>query len=539
MAGVASWVRAYLFPLALGAAGLGTLGLHLYGLTSSPPGFYVDEASIGYNAYAISVDGRDQHGESWPLLIESYGLKNTVIIYLIAAAMWLFGPSVGIVRAVPSLVSLITAVTLGWLAYRIFRDRWLGLATFVVTATLPWLFIIGRIGFEASVLPAALSLFLLAWWNADQERSRARRQLVMAVLSGLSLSVAIYSYTTARLLVFVLVVLLWVAYLGAWRQRWRPLIVTSLTALAGYLPMVWWNFLHPGVLTAQFGVLSITCRPVSECHPLPGITGTADDERYFPLVVAERLARTYSAGWSPTFLFYSGDPFGRHVTGHGGMLYVAVAPFLIVGAVALVRRWREPFWRLIGVGALFAGVPAALTMHLGHALRTIAVVPFLVIIMVLGAAELIRKLAGQRWISVAVCLAILVETCAFMTDYFTVYPSREAFWFDPGLEAAIAAAQRTPHGGPIVLSDRIDQAEIMFAFFSREDPRAYRAQGIGGYGAMVGSVTEKLLPPGSVAVAKPDEKVLNAILLWTITTPTRDDWGHTTDETRYRVWLIR
>jgi hypothetical protein len=162
--------------MALGAVGVGVLTLHLYGLTSSPPGFYVDEASVGYNAYAISIDGRDQHGESWPLFIEAFGgQKNPVLVYLVAGVMRLFGPSVGIVRMVSSLVSLMTATVLGRLAYRIFHDRWLGLATFAVAGTLPWLFVIGRIGFEVSALPAALGLFLLAWWNADQELSRPRR----------------------------------------------------------------------------------------------------------------------------------------------------------------------------------------------------------------------------------------------------------------------------------------------------------------------------------------------------------------------------
>jgi 4-amino-4-deoxy-L-arabinose transferase-like glycosyltransferase len=174
--------------VALGVVGLGVPALHFHGLTSSPPGFYVDEASVGYNAYAISLDGRDEYGESWPLFFRAFGdYKNPVLIYLIAGAMRLFGPSVGIVRVVPSLLSLLTAIVLGLLTYRIFRDRWLGLAIFAVAGTLPWLFIIGRIGFEVSALPAALSLFLLAWWSADQERSRPRRQLLMALLAGLSL----------------------------------------------------------------------------------------------------------------------------------------------------------------------------------------------------------------------------------------------------------------------------------------------------------------------------------------------------------------
>jgi hypothetical protein len=258
-------------------------------------------------------------------------------------------------------------------------------------------------------------------------------------------------------------------------------------------------------------------------------------------VVVERLVRVYSSGWSPSFLFYTGDPWGRHVTGHGGMLYVTLAPLLIVGAVAVGRRWREPFWRLIGLGTASAGIPAALTADHGHALRTIAVVPFLIIVMALGAAELIRLLSGQRWIAVSLGVAFLVEIGGFMTDYFTVYPSRQAIWFDPGLETAIAMAQRTPHRGQIILSDHIDQPAMMFAFFSQEDPRIYRANGIAGGGAVVGPVEGRPLPPSSVVVAKPDEKVLDADLLQTVTLPGGEDgWGHAIKaDVYYKVWLTR
>jgi len=525
--------------MALTAAGLGVVVLHLVGLTSSPPGFYVDEASIGYNGYAISIDGRDQNGESWPLYFQAFGgQENPVIIYLIAGAMKIFGPSVGVVRMVASLLSLTTAIVLGWLAFRIFCNRWLGMATFAVAGTLPWLFIIGRIGFEVSALPAALALFLIAWWRVDQEQSRPRPQLLMATLAGLWLGVSIYAYTTARLLVLLIVAALWVSYIGGWRQRWRPLVVTSLIALASYLPMVRWSYLHPGSLTARFNMLSILCQPVSTCYVNAGIVGNADDWRFFPLVVAERFLHVYSYSWSPSFLFYKGDPWGRHVTGHGGELYVTLAPLLIVGVVAVVRRWREPFWRLIGLGVLVGGVPAALTLDLGHSLRAMAVVPFLIIIMGLGAAELIRPLSDKRWIAVALGAAILVEIGAFVTDYFTDYPARQAIWFDRGLQTAIATAQRTPHQGPIILSDHIDQAPIMFAFFSREDPKIYRASGIAGAGAVVKQLGGQRFSPGSVVVAKPDENLPNADLLQTIAIAGRDGWGHPGHaDTYYKIWL--
>ena len=538
---IKSWLRAHLFIMVLTAAGLGVLLLHVVGLTSSPPGFYVDEASIGYNGYAISIDGRDQNGESWPLYFQAFGgQENPVIIYLIAGAMKLFGPSVGIVRVVASLFSLTTAVVLGWLVYCVFCNRWLGLATFTVAGALPWLFIIGRIGFEVSALPTVLALFLVFWWRVGQEQLRPHHQLLMAAIAGLWLGISIYAYTTGRLLVLLMVGTLWVSYIGGWKQWWRPLVITSLVAVASYLPMVCWSYQHPGLLTARFNMLSILCRPVSTCYANPAIVGNADDGRFFPLVVAERFLRVYSYSWSPTFLFYKGDPWGRHVTGHGGELYVTLAPFLIVGVAAVIRRWREHFWRLIGIGALAAGVPAAMTLEFGHSLRTMAVVPFLVIIMALGAAELIPRLSSQRAITVALGAAVLIEIGAFMTDYFTAYPARQAVWFDRGLQDAIAIAQRTVHRGPIVLSDHIDQAPIMFAFFSHEDPKIYRAHGIDGNGAVVKPVGAQRFPSGSAVVTKPDENVPGADLLQTVAVAGRDGWGHPGQlDIYYKVWLIR
>ena len=41
--------------------------LRIYKLAEIPPGFYADEASIGFNAYKILTTLRDEHGKFLPL----------------------------------------------------------------------------------------------------------------------------------------------------------------------------------------------------------------------------------------------------------------------------------------------------------------------------------------------------------------------------------------------------------------------------------------------------------------------------------------
>ncbi|PIV01434.1 glycosyl transferase, partial [Candidatus Shapirobacteria bacterium CG03_land_8_20_14_0_80_40_19] len=52
-------------------------------LTKSPPGFYVDEAAVGYNAYSILKTGADEYGKKFPLFFRSFGdYKMPLNIYL-------------------------------------------------------------------------------------------------------------------------------------------------------------------------------------------------------------------------------------------------------------------------------------------------------------------------------------------------------------------------------------------------------------------------------------------------------------------------
>ncbi|HWS55640.1 MAG TPA: hypothetical protein VN228_15985, partial [Pyrinomonadaceae bacterium] len=47
--------------------------LYFAGAPSNPPGFYIDESSIAYNAHLVSETGRDEHGERLPLFFRAFG----------------------------------------------------------------------------------------------------------------------------------------------------------------------------------------------------------------------------------------------------------------------------------------------------------------------------------------------------------------------------------------------------------------------------------------------------------------------------------
>ncbi|KKU29356.1 MAG: hypothetical protein UX42_C0001G0108 [Microgenomates group bacterium GW2011_GWC1_46_20] len=97
-------------------------------LGSYPPFLNVDEVSIGYNAYALLLSGRDQYQKTMPLVFQSLGdFKPPVYLYLTVPSVAVFGLTEFSVRF-PSAVFSVLAVLLTYLVtYRITRRRDLAL----------------------------------------------------------------------------------------------------------------------------------------------------------------------------------------------------------------------------------------------------------------------------------------------------------------------------------------------------------------------------------------------------------------------------
>src|SRR5438046_2164545 len=117
------------------------IALYVTGSRSNPPGFYLDESSIAYNAHTISQTGQDEFGVSWPLYFRAFGeYKNPVYIYLLAALYRLTGPSIFVARALSMALGLLAAFLLGVLTWQMTRQRRIGLLVGVIALFTPWFF---------------------------------------------------------------------------------------------------------------------------------------------------------------------------------------------------------------------------------------------------------------------------------------------------------------------------------------------------------------------------------------------------------------
>jgi hypothetical protein len=420
---------------------------NLVDLSASPPGLYVDEASIGYNAWTIAHFGVDEHAVHFPLFFEAFGeYKNPVYIYALSGLVRFLPLTVTIERLPAAIFGLAVVGFLTAVAWRLTGSRLITLGTLVLTALTPWLVIESRVGFETISMVALLAAAL--WCLAA--RTPTPRQFGLA---GVFLAVAIYAYTTARLEVLLLAVALGAAWgLARTRGWWRALVPVA----AAYVVLGIYGLLNPGALTGRLVLISIW----ADGAPLN--------------VVIDRFLVNYVSYFSPTFLFLQGDANPRQHTEIGGMLLWATAPLVIAGILVCWQRRREPFVRFLVAAILLAPIAAALTNNgTPHALRSSVMLPLLIVLAVLGADGIRQALRDRavlgRAVAVALGVGLLAQGAVYTHDLYTAYPNRSAPFFDAGEITAITTARSDAQGHHVYISDSLDRPYIE-AFFALLPP---------------------------------------------------------------------
>lgn len=85
----------------------------LIDIVDYPNGFNVDEASIGYEAYAVSNYGIDRNGKSWPIFLEAWGSgQNSLYMYIIMPFIKIMGLSILSVRLPMAIIGCISLIVI-------------------------------------------------------------------------------------------------------------------------------------------------------------------------------------------------------------------------------------------------------------------------------------------------------------------------------------------------------------------------------------------------------------------------------------------
>jgi 4-amino-4-deoxy-L-arabinose transferase-like glycosyltransferase len=421
------------------------LGFALYAadVPGNPPGFYIDESSIAYNAHLVATKGLDEHGTRWPLFFRAFGdYKNPVYVYLLAAVFRVTGPSILAARLLSAAFGVAASLALGLLGTRVSGRRRVGLLVALSALLTPWLFELSRVVIEVSMYPFAVALFLLCAWRAA---ARRRMDWGDAACLAASLALLTYSYSVGRLLGPLLALglaLFWTRARAFDVPRVWLLYALSLVPLYAYARQ------NPGALTGRFQV----------------ITYVTPQSTYAD--IARDFVKHYFGNLDVRAMLLTGDPNENQIASIYGVGVVLAATFALALAGAWLalrkaarggeRRW----WLFVFYGLAASLVPASLTNEYFHMLRLSAVPVFVLVLTVPAFAWLFDEggAGGRRrrtllFVLVALTLA---QGSFFQWQYHgSERAPRRVHLFDHDYAEKILAPALANGRRPILLADAL------------------------------------------------------------------------------------
>lgn len=438
--------------LALSLAGILLFAVYTIGIWNNPPGYYVDESALSYNAYLVSQTGAGEFGGKFPLYFQIYTggftqWSNPTQIYLLALLFKVVGPGIITARLLAAACVFTASLLLGFLAWRISGRGSVAGLVLVYALVNPWLFEVGRLVLETFFYPMAVVLLLWAVYAASR-RTKWTWYNVAAVAASLCL--VSYSYTIGRLLGPLLAAGLIVFALD--RERIGSVLKVWLAFGITLTPMFVYIKGNPDI-TTRFYLLSYI-KPESSY---------AD--------IAFNFAKKFLQDLNPLTMLLVGDTNPRHhLSGVYGSFFIGVFAIAVIGLVIVILRYRrDPWWRYVVFGLFASVVPGALTVDVFHTLRMIAYPVFLLTLTIPGLMWLTDRTRdtvnnepadpgsaeGHRSARAIVLMVLLAVTAAEAVYFHWSYYSeggKRGLVFDEAYKALYDQAVEQPQR-PIYLVD--------------------------------------------------------------------------------------
>src|SRR3989344_1518767 len=349
----------------------------LYKINTIPPGLWPDEAANGVDALK-ALDSGDLK-----IFYPANNGREGLFINLQAVSIKVFGAEPWALRLVSAIIGILTVAGLYLLTRYMFNWRIAAMASFFLAISF-WHVNFSRIGFRAIMLPFILVFIFYFLWRGLRN-GPLKEFFITGVLSG----IGFYTYFSFRIAPLIGLILFWnylsfikkdfdhSKYEYAKNQIFRGFALLVVTTILIALPLLVYFYRNPGDFLKREG------RPIS-------IFGQEQPLKELGLSIVRTLG----------MFNFTGDSNQRHNISGSPELALPIGLFFLAGFIKEFIHWmrRKHGHFSITHTFLFSWffvmlLPGFLSTEAPHALRTIGVVPVVMIFAAQGFWWLIDLVA--------------------------------------------------------------------------------------------------------------------------------------------------
>lgn len=473
--------------------------LRFWQLGIVPPSPDWDEVAIGYNAYSIMQTGKDEYGQTLPIILRSFDdYKPALYAYFVIPNILLFGLTVISVRFPAVIFSLLAILATFFLVKELFgkyksaqiNSDYLALTTSFLLAISPWHIQFSKVAFESNV-GAAFNIFIVLSFLVG-----LRKPFFLIVAAGLA-SINLYIYQSEKvftpLLVFTLMLLFRKEIFSIGK---RYLVIAFLLGTLIVLPLISYTLTNKQALSRAQGVsvfadqtpfLKDNVEKIRRDRKSNDTLGLIIDNRRLEYVRA--IVAGYISHFDLNWLFITGD-LSRHHAPSMGLLYLFELPLLFIGIYALLfNKFDFKTKAIIFAWFLITPIPASITSGVPHSVRTLNFLPTFQIFTALGLITFFSSVSSMQFrilnfqIKYTIFIAFIIVSIFNFLYYLNQYFVQQNYFTSKdwqfGYKDTIEEVKKINNAyDKIIVSNKppLDQSYMFFLFYLKYNPSSYQQQ---------------------------------------------------------------
>jgi len=449
-----------------------------------------DEAALGYNAYSILETGKDEYGQTLPLIFKSFGdYKPGFYVYLCLPFIKVLGLNELSVRLPSILLGSFLPLLLFFLIKEINpKAHKTAIIAAIITTFNPYNIHFSRGAWETNILTFELILATFLFFRYVN-RQKSKYLIYSAIIFGLSL----FTYQAGKMISLFLVIILLI--LNFKSINLKKIFFNFILPLGLFsLPIIYGLFFNSNANRLKVVSLFSYPRSAEETQTIISETNQTDYQIFHsqPIFFIRNFLSRYFNHFSPRFLTFEGDwQNPRHSAPYIGVLLYPSLIFLAIGLFfGLSRSKIDRLNLFFFLWLIVAPIPSALTRDSVQAVRAMSLSIPLVYFVSLGLFAFFEKYHSNI-LYLGVIGVYLLSFIYYSDLYLNHMVIKSPYDFLYGYRQAMDYVIKNQNKyDQIIVSNYYGQPYIFYLFYSHYSPSLYQKQA---------TLTDASLDTGKVA----------------------------------------